>query len=73
MLVQECANSYGYKLQIVYSFETAFSTSKASFEAIASLQTITIKTNHLLQGDVTRFIGWKIKRASGTYFGNFSK
>jgi len=25
MLIQECTNSYAYKLQVVYSFETAFS------------------------------------------------
>jgi len=38
MLVQECANSYGYKLLVV-QFETAFSTSASSFEAIKISQT----------------------------------
>ena len=33
MLVQECTNSYAYKLQVM-EIETAFSTSTVSFEAI---------------------------------------
>jgi len=35
MLVQECTNTYAYKLQVVlYSFERVFSTITASFQAI---------------------------------------